>query len=120
MSPQPPTPSTSRANQRAADLEKPHNTSATHSPPLSRTSSTVASHNEGATTESESVNAEFHKEAYGPEPGQPGWDPYEVRFAPNDPDDPHNWSRVKRWYITLLGGMLVLNAYVSHPPNRSH
>lgn len=73
---------------------------------ISRTSSTVASQQD----DTESINADFHREAYGPAPGEKGWDQYEVRFAPDDPEDPYNWSRVKRWYITLLGGMLVLNA----------
>ena len=88
------------------------------SAPLSQTSSTVASRDDpfpGDDEDDDDANSQFHREAYGPEPGEKGWDQYEVRFAPNDPEDPHNWSRVQRWYITLLGGLLVLNAYVCMP-----
>ena len=81
---------------------------------LSQTSSTVASRDDpflgDADDDDDDANSQFHREAYGPEPGEKGWDQYEVRFAPDDPEDPHNWSRTKRWYITLLGGLLVLNA----------
>lgn len=84
------------------------------SAPHSQTSSTVASRDDpfpgDDPEDDDDANSQFHREAYGPEPGEKGWDQYEVRFAPDDPEDPHNWSRVKRWYITLLGGLLVLNA----------
>ncbi|KAH8102515.1 MFS general substrate transporter [Cristinia sonorae] len=48
-------------------------------------------------------------------PGQQGeteekLDPFEVQFDPDDPENPHNWSRRKRWYLTGLSGLLVLNA----------
>lgn len=83
--------------------------------PLSQTSSTVGSHNDDPEVDDDDVNSEFHREAYGPEPGEKGYDKYEVRFEADDPASPYNWSRVKRWYITLLGGVLVLNAYVDIP-----
>lgn len=35
---------------------------------------------------------------------------YEVRFGPDDLDNPHSWSRASRWYVTFLGGMLGVNA----------
>ncbi len=56
------------------------------------------------------VNSEFRHEVYGPDPGDKGWDVYEVRFEPDSPEHPHNWSRTKRWYLTSLCGLLVLNA----------
>lgn len=37
---------------------------------------------------------------------------YEVTFSPNDQDDPLNWSRWRRWYITMAAGLLGVNAYV--------
>ena len=55
-------------------------------------------------------------------------DPYLVQFDQNDPSNPkvlffsgaprsfltfysfQNWSNLKRWYITFIGGLLVLNA----------
>ncbi|TFK77215.1 MFS general substrate transporter [Pluteus cervinus] len=37
-------------------------------------------------------------------------DPFLVKFAPGDPRDPKNWSRIRRWYLTLASGLLVLNA----------
>lgn len=60
----------------------------------------------------EDPQTEFRREAYGPQPGEEGWDKFEVRWDPDDPDDPHNWSRAKRWYLTGAAGLLVLNAYV--------
>ncbi|KAG8782414.1 hypothetical protein FRC12_020848, partial [Ceratobasidium sp. 428] len=38
-------------------------------------------------------------------------DPYLVQWdGPNDPANPKNWSRPYRWYLTILGGITVLNA----------
>ncbi|THU94673.1 MFS general substrate transporter [Dendrothele bispora CBS 962.96] len=37
-------------------------------------------------------------------------DRIEVVFGPNDPDNPKNWSRLRRWYITVFASILVLNA----------
>ncbi|KAI0004215.1 MFS general substrate transporter [Russula compacta] len=37
-------------------------------------------------------------------------DPWLISFAPGDPDNPLNWPRWRRWYITAIGGILVLNA----------
>ncbi|KAI0348401.1 MFS general substrate transporter [Trametopsis cervina] len=84
-------------------------------PPFSRaTTPTVGSRDEDA----RSVNAEFEEEAYGPEPGEKGWDKFEVRFEQGDPDSPFSWSRLRRWYITLLAGILVLNAtFASSTPS---
>ncbi|KAF5373371.1 hypothetical protein D9757_009768 [Collybiopsis confluens] len=43
---------------------------------------------------------------------------YLVTFDPDDLRNPHNWSSLKRWYLTLLGGMLVLNAtFASSAPS---
>lgn len=58
------------------------------------------------------VNLDFQHEAYGPKPGEKDWDAFEVSFPPGSSEDPHNWSRARRWYITSLAGLLVLNAYV--------
>lgn len=82
--------------------------------PYSQTSSTVASvHDQPPQEDDDDINSQFHEEAYGPEPGEKGYDNFEVRFAPDDPASPYNWSKLKRWYITLLGGILVLNATFS-------
>lgn len=88
------------------DLSRP---STAISVPRSQTSSTVASVQNNS-EDDDDVNSEFHREAFGPEPGEKGYDEWEVRLAPDDPASPYNWSRLKRWYITLLGGILVLNA----------
>lgn len=57
-------------------------------------------------------------------------DPFLVRFSPGDPRNPkvrpsrssttlaltfplQNWSHLKRWYLTMAGGLLVLSAFVS-------
>ncbi|KAJ6519702.1 major facilitator superfamily domain-containing protein [Mycena sanguinolenta] len=38
-------------------------------------------------------------------------DPYLIdSFEEGDPANPKNWSRVRRWYLTVFVGMLVLNA----------
>ncbi|KAI0067788.1 MFS general substrate transporter [Artomyces pyxidatus] len=43
-------------------------------------------------------------------PADDGNDPYLVSFADGDSENPFNWSRSKRWYLTFAGGVLVLNA----------
>ncbi|EGO05152.1 hypothetical protein SERLA73DRAFT_100773 [Serpula lacrymans var. lacrymans S7.3] len=43
----------------------------------------------------------------------PQHDPFLVRFDPDDPANPKTWSRLKKWYLTLAGGLLVLNATFS-------
>ncbi|PPQ67075.1 hypothetical protein CVT25_005676 [Psilocybe cyanescens] len=47
------------------------------------------------------------------------YDPYLIdTFEPNDPEDPQNWSNAKRWYLTLISGLLVLNAtFASSSPS---
>lgn len=45
-----------------------------------------------------------------------GKDPYLVDFTEGDMMNPLNWSMAKRWYLTFLGGMLVLNACVLLAP----
>lgn len=91
--------------------EKDQHTDVSHQTPSRASTLTVASRDDEE-NDSESVNAEFERETYGPEPGEKGWDKYEVRIPPDDPDSPFRMSRLKRWYITMLGGILVLNAYV--------
>jgi multidrug resistance protein len=45
-------------------------------------------------------------------------DPYLVGFHEGDPENPKNWSRFKRWYLTLTGGLLILNAtFASSAPS---
>ncbi|KAI5835231.1 MFS general substrate transporter [Schizophyllum commune Tattone D] len=45
-------------------------------------------------------------------------DPYLVLFSENDPDNPQNWSKVKKWYLTTASGLLVLNAtFASSAPS---
>lgn len=33
-----------------------------------------------------------------------------VDFQPGDIENPHNWSKARRWYITLCTVLLVINA----------
>ncbi|KAG2150129.1 major facilitator superfamily domain-containing protein [Suillus cothurnatus] len=40
-------------------------------------------------------------------------DPFLVSFDEDDPANPKNWSFAKKWYLTLAGGLLVLNATFS-------
>ncbi|BFZ63705.1 hypothetical protein YB2330_004837 [Saitoella coloradoensis] len=45
-------------------------------------------------------------------------DPNLVIFTDDDPLNPKNWSRGRRWYITALSGLLVLNAtFASSAPS---
>ncbi|GBE85689.1 MFS general substrate transporter [Sparassis latifolia] len=64
------------------------------------------------------INSQFEREAYGPREGDKEWDAFEIRLPEDDPANPHNWSRVYRWYITMFGGLLVLNAtFASSAPS---
>ncbi|EMD35874.1 hypothetical protein CERSUDRAFT_52884 [Gelatoporia subvermispora B] len=39
-------------------------------------------------------------------------------MSPDDPNNPQNWSRWYRWYLTMLAGLLVLNAtFASSAPS---
>ncbi|KAF7985297.1 hypothetical protein HWV62_6461 [Athelia sp. TMB] len=45
-------------------------------------------------------------------------DPHLVNFTENDPENPKNWSNLKRWYLTMTAGLLVLNAtFASSAPS---
>lgn len=89
--------------------------------PESRGSSTVITKIDDQASEAvadegeagEGVNDEVRREAYGPEPGEAGWNEFEVRFEEGDPENPKNWSRAQRWYLTVFGGVLLLNATFS-------
>ncbi|TFK56979.1 MFS general substrate transporter [Heliocybe sulcata] len=63
-------------------------------------------------------NQELHHEAY-PEPNEKGgFDPFLARFDENDPMDPKNWPLWRKWYITVAGGLLLLNAtFASSAPS---
>ncbi|OAX40260.1 MFS general substrate transporter [Rhizopogon vinicolor AM-OR11-026] len=45
-------------------------------------------------------------------------DPYLVQFAPDDKENPKNWSRRRRWYLTYLAALLGFNAtFASSAPS---
>lgn len=45
-------------------------------------------------------------------------DRFLVTFEPNDPENPRNWSKAYRWYITFATSFLVLNAtFASSAPS---
>ncbi|KAI0074662.1 MFS general substrate transporter [Panus rudis PR-1116 ss-1] len=45
-------------------------------------------------------------------------DPFEVQFEPGDLENPHNWSRRKRMYMTAVCGLLIFNAtFASSAPS---
>lgn len=45
--------------------------------------------------------------------GKEGVEEIEVKFEEGDSANPLNWKRAYRWYITLLAGLLGINAYVT-------
>ncbi|KJA29613.1 hypothetical protein HYPSUDRAFT_31558 [Hypholoma sublateritium FD-334 SS-4] len=48
----------------------------------------------------------------------PGHDPFLVQFDKDDPADPHNWSKTRRWYLTIASAILTLNAtFASSAPS---
>ncbi|PCH34693.1 MFS general substrate transporter [Wolfiporia cocos MD-104 SS10] len=64
------------------------------------------------------VETEFEREGLGPKAGEKDWDPYEAQLPEGDPDNPKSWSRPYRWYLTMLGGLLVMNAtFASSAPS---
>ena len=41
-----------------------------------------------------------------------------VDFAPNDVENPKDWSKARRWYVTLIAILLVMNAtFASSAPS---
>ena len=43
-------------------------------------------------------------------------DPNLVRFdGPDDREDPQNWSKMRKWFVTLICALLTVNVYVSAP-----
>ncbi|KDQ16620.1 hypothetical protein BOTBODRAFT_186300 [Botryobasidium botryosum FD-172 SS1] len=43
---------------------------------------------------------------------------FKVSFERDDPEDPHNWSRAKRWYLTIFSGILAVNStFASSAPS---
>ncbi|THH20558.1 hypothetical protein EW146_g832 [Bondarzewia mesenterica] len=41
-------------------------------------------------------------------------DPFLVSFEENDPHNPLNWPSWRKWYLTLSGGLVILNASVMY------
>ncbi|THH33510.1 hypothetical protein EUX98_g640 [Antrodiella citrinella] len=81
-------------------------------PSPSRKSSTAfeshASHSL-VTSEPHDVEVGSREGSYSPEAEEKGLDAYQVRFEPGDPENPKNWSRLRRWNLTALASLLVLN-----------
>ncbi|KAG1718950.1 MFS general substrate transporter [Suillus lakei] len=45
-------------------------------------------------------------------------DPYSVQFAPDNQENPKNWSRRRRWYLTYVAGLLGFNStFASSAPS---
>lgn len=78
--------------------------------PLLNTSSDGQSRTPTIVDEAEDINKEEEENAYGPAATGKKVDPFEVGWEKDDLENPKNWSRVYRWYITMVGGLLVLNA----------
>lgn len=52
----------------------------------------------------------------------PGWDkekdPDLVEWdGPEDPDNPQNWSKAYKWFVTGICAIITFNVYVSYPPH---
>lgn len=41
--------------------------------------------------------------------------PIYLTFAPDDRDNPRNWAKWRKWYITCFASMLNVVTYVVHP-----
>jgi multidrug resistance protein len=78
-------------------------------------SHTVYSASHSSTTNNELVNPEQFEANINCTKEE---DPYLVRFDKGDPASPKNWSKLKRWYLTMSGGLLILNAtFASSAPS---
>ncbi|KIJ68577.1 hypothetical protein HYDPIDRAFT_106784 [Hydnomerulius pinastri MD-312] len=75
-------------------------------------SSKVSGHSTTTIIDPEDAQLEFHRAGTVDEK-KPVVDPFLVRFDVGDPANPKNWSKLKRWYLTLAAGLLVLNATFS-------
>ena len=73
--------------------------------------STVVNDTNPASTPHEAAQGTEHK-PFDSKPEENGEDEFEVKIGLDDPEHPHNWSRLYRWYLTMIGGLLVMNAYV--------
>ena len=102
-------PSSALAPPPLAHLSSDHGDSAAFAAETGSHTSTIVD-DDLALARQETVEEEFEREALGPKPGEKGWDKYEVTIGPDDPEHPQQWSRAYRWYLTMLGGLLVLNA----------
>lgn len=78
----------------------------------SHSSTIVDNSDDPAHPHQEAVGQDTKREALNTKPEEKGEDEFEVKITPNDPEHPHNWSRLYRWYLTGIGGLLVMNAYV--------
>ena len=74
-------------------------------------SSTIVDDN-AAREHHEAAEQDTERSALGSKPEEKGEDEFEVKIGLDDPEHPHNWSRLYRWYLTAIGGLLVMNAYV--------
>lgn len=79
--------------------------------PFSETQSVPSTaHESGAAASVEGVRKDAERGVATPPAGK---DPYLVDLDVGDLANPQNWSMAKRWYLTALGGILVLNACVT-------
>ncbi|EJD04797.1 MFS general substrate transporter [Fomitiporia mediterranea MF3/22] len=68
-------------------------------------------------SETNTINEQFELQFY-PGPEQKAQDDHLVEFDPDDPLNPKNWSRSYRWLLTVLSGVIVLNAsFASSAPS---
>ncbi|TFY72914.1 hypothetical protein EVG20_g105 [Dentipellis fragilis] len=69
-------------------------------------------------TEQSMVNGDKGKEAFAVAEDQVQDDMIIVEFSPDDPLNPKSWPNMYRWYLTLISGILVLNAtFASSAPS---
>lgn len=75
------------------------------------TSTTVSPCENPQPCQDEHASIRLGDQAYGPaSKEEERTDAFEVKMPAGDPANPNSWSHAYRWYITVLSGIMLLNA----------
>ncbi|KAG8918132.1 hypothetical protein FRC00_012819, partial [Tulasnella sp. 408] len=99
-----------------ADLEKGNTTPGGPFPQLNTIVTPRRTSDHGGTADDKTIGDD-DKQDEADTPGEPKLsgsveqNPYLVQWdGPDDPENPKNWSRLYRWFLTMASGLLMLNA----------